>query len=272
MQWLDDYPIGDMIERGWIEAGPDKPSILQALLDFLGAAVGEPRAYQQAVGLRITEAAQRKMISLGALAVWLRKGELEAQEVSTADYDADVFSAALAKIRHMTEQHPAEFIPAMSALCAEAGVAFCMVQELPKSGANGATRWLTDDRKALIQMSLRHKWADIFWFTFFHEACHLLKHRTQRRIVIEGLAADPDLAEIEAEADEFARDFPHRARGVEGFLRCWLFHGALGSRVCTVGRDSSIHSGWEAAEGKADWLQPTDLSENPLYMGIRSER
>ena len=206
VHWLDDYPIREMIKRGWIEAEQDKPSRLKALLSFLGVAVGEPRAYQQAVGFRITEAAQRK-VSLGALAVWLRKGELDAQEVSTADYDEEVFSAALAKIRRMTGQSPEEFIPAMSDLCAEAGVAFCMVQELPKSGANGATSWLTDDRKALIQMSLRHKWADIFWFTFFHEACHLLKHRTQRRIVIEGLAADPDLAEIEAEADAFARDF-----------------------------------------------------------------
>ena len=206
VHWLDDYPIRHMIERGWIEADRDKPSRLKALLSFLGAAVVEPRAYQQAVGFRITEAAQRK-VSLGALAVWLRKGELDAQEVSTADYDEEVFSAALAKIRRMTGQSPEEFIPAMSDLCAEAGVAFCMVQELPKSGANGATRWLTDNRKALIQMSLRHKWADIFWFTFFHEACHLLKHRTQRRIVIEGLAADPDLAEIEVEADAFARDF-----------------------------------------------------------------
>ena len=81
-----------------------------------------------------------------------------------------------------------------------------MVRELPKSGANGATRWLTD-KKALIQMSIRNKWADIFWFTFFHEACHLLNHRRKRRILIDGLDADPDTAEIEAEADQFAGDF-----------------------------------------------------------------
>ena len=205
VQWLDDYPIREMIKRGWIEAGRDKTSRLKALLSFLGTAVVEPRVYQQAVGFRITEAAQRK-ISLGALAVWLRKGELDAQKVPTADYDEQVFIEALATIRQMTGQPPEDFIPAMRSLCAEAGVAFRMVQELPKCGANGATRWLTD-RKALIQMNIRLKWADIFWFTFFHEACHLLKHRTQRRIVIDGLAADPDLAEIEAEADEFARDF-----------------------------------------------------------------
>ena len=205
VQWLDEYPIRELIKRGWMKAGRDRSSRLKALMSFLGVAVAEPQAFQKAVGFRITEAAQHK-VSLGALAVWLRKGELDAQEVYTADYDEESFAKALFRVRGMTSQAPGEFIPAMSALCAEAGVAFCMVQELPKSGANGATRWLTDS-KALIQMSIRNKWADIFWFTFFHEACHLLRHRTQRRIVIDGLDADPDVAEIEGEADLFARDF-----------------------------------------------------------------
>ncbi len=205
VQWLNDYPIKQMINRGWLEPGRDKQSKLKALLSFLGVAVAEPRVYQEAVGFRITEAAQQS-VSIGALAAWLRKGELDAQEIFTADYDEEVFNRALTKIRGMTEDSPEEFIPTMSALCREAGVVFCIVQEFPKSGANGATRWLTD-RKALIQMSIRRKWADIFWFSFFHEACHLFKHRTQRRIVIDGLGADPDITEIEAEADRFARDF-----------------------------------------------------------------
>ncbi len=205
VQLLDDYPIREMIKRGWIGAGRDRSGRLEALMNFLGVAVAEPQAVQKAVGFRITEAAQHK-VSLGALAVWLRKGEIDAQGVVTADYDEVAFSEALSRIRGMTSQPPGEFIPAISALCADAGVAFCMVRELPRSGANGVARWL-NDRKALIQMSIRNKWADIFWFTFFHEACHLLRHQTQRRFVIDGLGADPEAAEIEAEADRFARDF-----------------------------------------------------------------
>jgi addiction module HigA family antidote len=204
-QWLDHYPVRDMLKRGWIQAGRDKQSRLKALMSFLGVAVAEPQTLQKAVGFRITEAAQQR-VSLGSLAAWLRKGELDAQRVFTDDYDEDAFTEALSRIRAMTTQPPDDFIPAMSALCAGAGVAFCMVPELPKSGANGVARWLTD-RKALIQLSIRNKWADIFWFTFFHEACHLLKHRTQRRVMIDGIDADPDTEDIEAEADRFARDF-----------------------------------------------------------------
>ena len=46
---------------------------------------------------------------------------------------------------------------------------------LPKTHLYGFTRWLTP-RKALIQLSLRHKTDDILWFTFFHEAAHILLH------------------------------------------------------------------------------------------------
>lgn len=204
-EWLDHYPVTEMIRRGWLRAGRDRLSRVEALLGFMGVASAEPRAYQNAVGFRITESSQHS-VSPGALAVWLRKGELDAQAISTADYDERSFRDALSRIRGMTRTSPQEFLPAMSSLCAESGVAFCVVQEFPKSGANGATRWLTG-RKALIQMSIRNRWADIFWFTFFHEAYHLLQHRTQRRIVVDGLAPDPDMLESEMEADKFSRDF-----------------------------------------------------------------
>ena len=204
-QWLSEYPVREMIKRGWIDAGRDKASRLKALLNFFEVASIQPKVYQEAVGFRITEAAQQK-VSTGALAVWLRQGEIEAERIDTADYDEQRFRDALVEIRGLTELSPDKFHPAMTTLCAEAGVAFCVVQELPKIGANGVARWMTD-RKALIQMSIRNKWADIFWFSFFHEADHLLEHRTQRRILIDGLEADPAMAEIEAEADQFARDF-----------------------------------------------------------------
>ena len=204
LAYLKDYPIKEMVKRGWMDTGRDKVGNLAALLNFLGVASPEPRAYHAAVGFRITEAPQQNF-SPGALSAWLRRGESVAGGMTTADYNEQAFMDALIRIRGMTGLSPAEFLPQMSTLCAQAGVAFCMVQELPKSGANGVARWLTD-QKAMIQMSIRGKWADIFWFTFFHEACHILNHKTQRRIVIDGLAPDPDMAEMEAEADRFALD------------------------------------------------------------------
>ncbi len=61
----------------------------------------------------------------------------------------------------------------MRILCAGAGVALVLVSELPKTHVSGVTRWMTKD-KALIMLSLRYKTDDHFWFSFFHEAGHIL--------------------------------------------------------------------------------------------------
>jgi HTH-type transcriptional regulator/antitoxin HigA len=65
--------------------------------------------------------------------------------------------------------------------------------------ASGATRWLTPD-KALIQLSLRYKTNDHLWFTFFHEAHHILLHG-KRQVFLDG---DDVAGDQEAEANAFA--------------------------------------------------------------------
>jgi Zn-dependent peptidase ImmA (M78 family) len=55
----------------------------------------------------------------------------------------------------------------------------------------------------LLALSLRYKCNDQLWFSFFHEAGHILKH-ARKHPFIEGLAGlNP---ELEEEADRFARD------------------------------------------------------------------
>ena len=83
-----------------------------------------------------------------------------------------------------------------------------IVEAFPKARANGATRWLSPT-KALIQLSLRHKWEDIFWFSFFHEAGHVVLHRKKEVFLETGgrksaAQADPAFKRLEDEADRFA--------------------------------------------------------------------
>jgi hypothetical protein len=107
----------------------------------------------------------------------------------------------LEQARVLTREPPEVFQPALVAACASAGVAVVFVPELPKTGVSGATRWLTAD-KALIQLSLRYKSDDQLWFTFFHEAGHVLLHG-KRDVFIEGDAMDDAK---EQEANRFAAD------------------------------------------------------------------
>ena len=76
-----------------------------------------------------------------------------------------------------------------------------VVPEIKGAKVNGASRWLSP-RKALLQLSLRYKRNDIFWFSFFHEARHILDE-VKKSIFVQGL----ENQEAEKKADAFARDF-----------------------------------------------------------------
>jgi len=136
---------------------------------------------------------------MGSLAAWLRLGELEAQRIECEAYNAKAFKQHLADIRRLTPAEPDAFEPELRRLCAESGVAFVLIPELPHTRACGATRWLNPD-KAILQLSLRYRSNDQFWFSFFHEAGHILLH-SSKEVFIEGSDCKSDKEE---QADAFA--------------------------------------------------------------------
>ncbi|MGH9895454.1 MAG: ImmA/IrrE family metallo-endopeptidase, partial [bacterium] len=80
------------------------------------------------------------------------------------------------------------------------GVAVVWVGELPSTGISGCARWLSDT-KAVIGLTLRYKTDDQMWFTFFHEAGHLVLH-DKKAIFLEG--KDRPSSKEEEEANAFA--------------------------------------------------------------------
>jgi HTH-type transcriptional regulator/antitoxin HigA len=199
LSWMDDFPVKEMIKLGWIEHSNDPISQLIQLLQFFGVATPE---HWEPVWAGANVAYRRSpafTAQPGVVSVWLRKGELDAQKIECAHYDAARFRTALSEIRLLTTLDPQEFVPAMQSLCAQAGVAVVFVHELPHLRTSGATRWLNPN-KALIQLSLLYKTDDHLWFTFFHEAGHILLHGKRDVFLEEGTGAD----DKEAEANNFS--------------------------------------------------------------------
>ena len=200
--WLDRIPLKAMVKLNWVKPRETMVEQLQEVLDFFG--VASPAAWDE-----IWDGAQvayRKSAVFesdpGAVAAWLRKGEIEAQRMECSDYGEERFRNALTEVRRLTTEPPSVFVPELKLVCAKAGVAVVFVSELQGTHVSGATRWLTP-RKALIQLSLRYKTDDHLWFTFFHEASHILKHG-KTAVFLEGdNAEDPR----EKEADGYARDW-----------------------------------------------------------------
>lgn len=222
-EWLQRVPYRAIAKLGWIQEHRDKSKQLQEVLMFFG--VASPDRWNELwQGGRTAFRRSRTFRSHpGAIAAWLRKGEIEAQEIESAEYDANGFKKALQRVRALTRSMPRNFVSPLVRECSAAGVIVAFVPELPGTRVWGATRWLTPTR-ALVQLSLRYKTDDHLWFTFFHEAGHILLHG-KREVFLEDEDRDKDQKELEADA--FAREWLIPQREYEIFRR-------LGARSCAA--------------------------------------
>ncbi|HEX6193084.1 MAG TPA: ImmA/IrrE family metallo-endopeptidase, partial [Chitinophagaceae bacterium] len=150
------------------------------------------------VAFRISLANTNEPFSISA---WLRKGELQAAELTAADYSDKKFKEVLPKLKSLMANHPYDFFTQLQNICLKAGVKVVHTPTLPKAPICGSTRWLNDT--PLIQLTGRYKRNDIFWFTFFHEAAHILLHGKKDVFLEKVDYSDKDKVK-EEEADEFA--------------------------------------------------------------------
>lgn len=202
--WASRFPIAELRARGYLTGGLNGAELVADVLRFHGIA-GADQWTDPSVAYRRS---QKFTSDPYALSAWLRVGQIAADEIACEPYDHDRFLDALEAVRGLTRLDPREWQSRLVETCAEAGVAVVVIDAFEGARANGATRWLSPT-KALIQLSLRHRWEDIFWFTFFHEAGHVALHRKKGIFVeVEGATRDEDdageLERLETEADRFA--------------------------------------------------------------------
>jgi len=181
--WLDDVPVNELKKIGAIEdirsIESNKPKLVEQLLSFFG--VASPDEWKSYYGSMSPSFRKTKddQADNGAIFAWLRLGEIEAEKTSTPKYNRSKFESAAKKIRELTVQSPADFGPTLFELCLEAGVKLLLVKSITKSHVSGVARWL-NGHSPIIQLSLYGKSNDKFWFTFFHEAAHILLHSDEK--------------------------------------------------------------------------------------------
>lgn len=204
--WLRELPLKDMLRFGWLpKAANDVLQVKECLKYF---AVSSVDAWREVYAKPVAAyRAPAKLTRNGpAVAAWLRQGERVAEGLRCAEFDRAAFLSALQSARGLTRvRAPEQFLPQLSELCAAAGVAVVVAPAPKGCTVSGATKWLSPSR-ALIMLSVRGKSDDKLWFTFFHEAGHLLKHGKSLTF-LDILGEDGLQPKEEEEADAFARDF-----------------------------------------------------------------
>lgn len=196
---LDQLPVRELATRGVISGTKDGVEQLRQIFAFFG--VADRRSLE--VVWKRPAAAFKQSATLkaqwGSVAAWLRLGDLAAADIECGDYAQERFRHAVSEIRALTRLDAHEYASRMIELCAESGVALVFVPEVMGARAWGATRWASPNR-AVIQLSLRYKWEDHFWFSFFHEAAHVLLHG-KREVFVD---SDGGETALEEEANRFA--------------------------------------------------------------------
>lgn len=205
VDWLKEIPVSAMVKYGWIKSCSNKIEQLKEVLNYFGVATVDAWEEIWKKALRDPQLAFRQSAAYtsepGAVASWIRKGQLESQKIKCKPFNASDFRKALEEIRGLTNETPETFVPQMVSICADAGVAVVFVPELPKSRVSGAAYWVNSE-KAVIQLSLRYKTNDHLWFTFFHEAGHILQN-LKREMFLEYNGAT---GKGEEQANKFASE------------------------------------------------------------------
>ena len=199
-EWVKAFPVRELVKRDCFQRPESDIDAVSKLLAFFR--VGSVDAWTARYGLaNVAYRHSPKFKSNeAAVATWLRLGEIEAERQECAEYNESRFRHAVRTIRGLTREPIVEALQRTARLCNEAGVALVLVQPLPKTALSGAAWWLSP-RKAVIQLTARHKSDDHLLFSFFHEAAHILLHSKKGIFVDE---ANGDDAEQETEANEWA--------------------------------------------------------------------
>lgn len=240
--WLKNFPIKQMMDYGWIAPkSKEIVDLMDALLKFFGVA-GKDAFYEATCFAYIEESAFRltnqDKKNPYALAAWLKQGEKQAEKMEVAPFDNKLFRANLGKIKNIMVKHPEDFFAQLQQLCANAGVKVVHTPSLKNSKVHGSTRWVNDS--PLIQLSNQFRRNDIFWFTFFHEAGHILKHG-KKELFVEGMEYSIEGKIKEEEANNFAMDYTFSEKEEKDFMELRSPKGWTTDQVLDFAKKINTH-------------------------------
>ncbi len=203
--WMGHFPLKMMIKFRWVAPVKTDVEKLKELCTFFGVA---DREAWETLFMKNTPMVNYR-ISLAhtqtphAISAWLRKGDIDARNMDLPPFNKSRFEKVLEEAKLLSYEEPSGYLQTLQKLCASAGVALVYTPCLPKAPVSGCARWVADH--PVIQLSGRYKFNDRFWFTFFHEACHILKHGKKGYFLeeVEGVENPQDKEE---EANQFATE------------------------------------------------------------------
>ncbi len=176
LEWLKKFNIPELVKHLVIPKTTNKSEQIEHLLRFFR--IGSSKEWydiypEKSVSFKI---ALKYTNDAGPISVWLRLGELKADELQLEPYSKTALRKILKDIHQLSYEHPDNWMDQLQALCATCGLAVVYTPMVKKAPISGAAYWIKNGKTPIIQLTSRHKNNYAFWFHFYHELAHILLH------------------------------------------------------------------------------------------------
>lgn len=190
------FPYTKMVALGWIPKSNDKQDKVLRLRQYFEVSKLSILHDLHTYGISYRKAGQNDRSDY-SLAAWAQKAKLEARKKSVSKVNLQKLKLLIPEIRKLTTESPEVFSLQLTELLASCGIALVVLPQLDSSYLHGATFY--DGDRIVMGVTVRGKYADIFWFTLFHEIHHILSGH------ING-SDEINIEDQEKLADIYARD------------------------------------------------------------------
>lgn len=141
-------------------------------------------------------------VNLYVLFAWIRLCEIFASEIrdyAAKEIDVQKLKDSIPYIKSLMFRDVSDIKAELERVFSECGIKLCIVKHFTGAPVQGFIE-RTNSGDVILCMTIRQAFADIFWFTLFHEIAHIIYGDISARFI------DFDFTENEAEkkADEFA--------------------------------------------------------------------
>jgi HTH-type transcriptional regulator/antitoxin HigA len=212
------YPIREMVKRGWLKGG-DGDDLSQQLVNFFDVNNSNEIPY-------IAHAARKTNYDVDippAQLAWLYRVRQIAKSISVPMYSPRKLKESIEQMRNLLiEPEEARHVPRILAEC---GVRFVIVEVLPQAKIDGVCFWLNDN-SPVVGMSMRFDRIDNFWFVLRHELEHVIQGHgrdapegmVDAELSGENAGTGSSVPEEERIANAAASDFCVPADKMESFI------------------------------------------------------
>lgn len=206
--WGQSFPVRALRELGCLPKGSRGERLAKDILQFFGcdSISSWNERYSSGIGLVAFRTSFTFDTDEMATLAWLRIGEVQAESLTLAKFSASDFKKRLPGLKKLCAlKHPKVFFPKLQQACAEIGVGLVSSKAPKGCRASGAT-WTNAKGNPVIMLSFRYLSEDHFWFTFFHEAAHVVLHGSDHISVDGGDPSPLGRSIFEDEADTFSQN------------------------------------------------------------------